>query len=136
MFIFRIMSTFLFQWCVIFWANQRNTSDWVKYGNIWIFSGTYFGVYVLGFFPYIGNCGSEETFIFVYVIQCSTESIGKLSSNVLFFSKLLHWYIAVHFFLQLQVTGSNTESTENLPPSTGFKLFPGANIRFEKIKLT
>ena len=28
--------------CVSFWANKWNTSDWVKYVNIRVFSDTYF----------------------------------------------------------------------------------------------
>ena len=59
---------------------------------------------------------------------------------------LVHWHLAVHFFFQPQGTvyisgsvtiyflGSNTESTEFWPNSTGFKLVSGIDIRFEQIK--
>ena len=75
------MSIILVQWCVIFWGNKWNTSDWVKYGNIRVFSDTCFRVYALGFCPYIGECDLEENFILAsrtYLMQCPTESIGKL----------------------------------------------------------
>ena len=48
------------------------------------FSGTCFPVYVLGFCPYTGKFGSEKTFILAYLMQCETESIGKLTYNILF----------------------------------------------------
>ena len=83
LFIFSIMSIFLIQWCVIFWANQWNMSDWVKYGNIWLFPDTYFPIYAHVFCPYMGKCDSEKTFIFAYLMQCPTESIGKRRYNIL-----------------------------------------------------
>ena len=83
LFIFSIMSIILVQWCAVFWANQWNTSHWVKYVNIRVFSDTYFPVYVLAFCPYTGKCGSENTFTFAYLMQCPTEFIGKLRYNIL-----------------------------------------------------
>ena len=59
---------------------------------------------------------------------------------------LMHRHLAVTLFLQPQVTvyisgsakihllGSNTESAEFQPNSTGFKLVSGTDIRFEQIK--
>ena len=37
-----------------------------------------FSVYLLRFCPYIAKFGLERTFIFSYLKQCPTESIGKL----------------------------------------------------------
>ena len=78
---FSIISIMLAQWCVIFWANQWNMSDWVKYGVIRVFSNTYFCGYVLGFCTYVGKCG--EIFISACLLQCLTESIGNLRYKIL-----------------------------------------------------
>ena len=57
-----------------------------------------------------GKCRSEKTCIFAYIMQCPTESIGKLRYNILLQctckilrmkcadTDLLHWHLAVHFF--------------------------------------
>ena len=47
------------------------------------FSDTYFPVYILGFCPYTGKLGLKKTFIFAYLMQCPTESNGKLRYNIL-----------------------------------------------------
>ena len=139
---FSIMSIMLAQWCVIFWGNQWNMSDWVKYGVIRVFSDTYFCGYALGFCTYVGKCGSGKTFIFAFLLQCLTESIGNLRYNILLQCpcKILHMkcktcctnILQCVFFLQSQVTlyisssvaihllDSDTESTEFQPNSTGF----------------
>ena len=69
-----------------------------------------------------------------------------LQNSALETLSLLHYHFAVHFFLQPQITvyisgsvtihlsGSNTESTEFLPNSTGFELVSGADIISEEIK--
>ena len=43
-----------------------------------LFSDPYYSVYVIGFCPYTGKFGSEKMIIFAYLMQCPTESIGKL----------------------------------------------------------
>ena len=75
-FFFILMSTVLVQWCIILRANQWNTSDWVKYGNILVLSDTYFQIYV-------AYMAQWKPFIFAYLTQCPAESIGKLKYNVL-----------------------------------------------------
>ena len=121
-----------------------------------VFSDTYFPVYVLGFCPYAGKFGSRKTFTIAYLIQCPTQSIGKLRCNIFLLQfqnsahetpNLLHCYLPVHFFFQPQVTvyisggitihllGINTGSIEFQPNSTGFKLVCGADIRSEVIKM-
>ena len=129
-------------------------SDWVKYGVIRVFSNTYFCGYVLGFCTYVGKCG--EIFISACLLQCLTESIGNLRYKILLqcTCKILHMkrqtfctnILQCIFFLQPQVTlyisstvtihllGSDTESTEFQPNSTGFLLAFVPDIRFEQIK--
>ena len=150
------MSIILVQWCVTFWKNQWNTSDWIKLGNIRVFSDTKFCVYILGLCPYIVKCGLDKTFIFAYHMQCPTESMVNFCTT--FFSNALAKFCAwnaklatltscsAFFFLLPQVTmyisssvtmhllGSITESTEFQSNSTGFKLFSSTDIRFEQIK--
>ena len=50
------------------WKSDLSICPWIQ-------------VYVLGFCSYIGKCGSEKNFIFAYIMQCPTESIGKLRYN-------------------------------------------------------
>ena len=77
------MSIILVQYCVRFWANKKNTSHLVKYANMEVFSDTYFPLYALGFCPYTGKFGSDKIFIFAYLMQCQTESIGILRYSIL-----------------------------------------------------
>ena len=56
---------------VSFWANKLNTSHWIKYANIQVFSGRYFPLDVPGFCRCTGKLGSEKTFCIshAYLIQ-------------------------------------------------------------------
>ena len=86
LFIFNIMYIVLVQSRVPFWANQWGTSDWVKYGNIWIFW------YVLGFCPYTWKYGSEKTF-YLYIL-CSFLLSLLVNLGTTFFSNALAKFCA------------------------------------------
>ena len=84
-------------------------------------------------------------------MRCPTESIGKLRYNILlqctckmlrmkhqtYCTDILH-IVAVYISgrVTIHLSDNNSESTEFLPNSTGFKLVSGVDIRFQKIKLT
>ena len=47
-----------------------------------VFFDTYFSAYVIGLCPYTDKFGSDKIFILACLIQCPTDSIGKLRYNI------------------------------------------------------
>ena len=150
------MSIILSQWFVSFCANKWNTSYWVKYANIQVFSDTRFPVYGLGFCSYKEKFGSEKTFIFTYLIgvqlslwvttffffalvtYCAwSTKLATLTFSCSFLAGTRNIFVVyISGSVTIHLLGINTESIEFQPNSTGFKLVSGADIRLEQIKAT
>ena len=79
-----ILLQYNFSYLLSFWANKWNTSHWVNYANIRVFSDTCFPVCIIGFYPYTWKFGSEKTFIFAYLMQCPAEFVSNLETTFIF----------------------------------------------------